>query len=182
MPEAREHLEGLVLGPRARRALWLVSLTSVLCSLVVRIVQRGEYYPGWDVLSMAQGLSLIATKTPREVLRHYIDHQYDPFQYWNFYGVLTVLLPGLLTHLLPWEHWCHVISLGITLLILWLVWKALRLGRDGWVILLAWGASSALLTQSLTGLVYISCCLSHALALYVVLSPALRQRWVRRCC
>ena len=50
--------------------------------------------------------------------------------------------------------------------------------RWAWVVLLAWGASGALLSFSLAGLPWVNGFLPHALALWIVLDARLRRRWL----
>jgi hypothetical protein len=79
----------------------------------------------------------------------------------------------------PWEYWNHVVTFAIFLLILWLISTAIGLGvSECWIILLAWGASSTLLSFSITGIPFVTSFLPHALALWVVLNSRLRQHWL----
>src|SRR5882724_12899963 len=76
-----------------RVALAGFALASVALSLTLRVVHRGPYYPGWDALGAAQGMLLVATRTPQQIARWYLDHRYDLGAAWNTYGVPHVLLP-----------------------------------------------------------------------------------------
>jgi hypothetical protein len=161
------------------RVLLPLAAASVVFSLGLRLAHRGPYYPGWEVLGAAQGLYLISTKTPWEILRFYIDYHYHPTHLWNVYGIPSVLVPGYLASLWPWEYWSHVVTFAAFLLMLWLILKAVDLRLvESWIILLAWGASSALVSFSITGIPFVTSFLPHALALWVVLNSRLRQHWL----
>jgi hypothetical protein len=140
------------------RLLWL-GLVSVVVSLVLRTLHRGQYYPGFDIVGAAQGLLLVSTKGPLEILRWYADYHYFPnFGLgWNAYGAPLVLLPGWLTAIIPWEYWAHVVTFVGTLLSFGLLGRAFGLRGPEWaVIVLAWGASSAMLSYSICGFAYLS--------------------------
>jgi hypothetical protein len=148
-----------------------MSALSVGVGLAVRVAHRGPYSPGWDFLGTAQGLYWISTRTPSEILSLYVANFYQMnFTVWSLSGAPVVLLPGALTALHPWEYWTHVVAFVLFLVSLALVRVALALPwAETWLILLAWGASSALLSWSLTGLAYATNFLPHALALVIVL-------------
>ena len=156
-----------------------MALASVGISLVARIVHRGPYYPGFDIVGAANGLFLLSTRSAwaavREVLyqsRHYS----APFPY---FSVLSALLPGALTTFWPWEYWAHVVTFALFLVTLGLILLATGVPfRNAWVVLLAWGASGALLSFSVAGIPWVTGFLPHALALWIVLDPRLRHRWL----
>src|SRR5262249_6024164 len=160
-------------------ARWALALASVGFSLVARIVHRGPYYPGFDVVGAANGLFLLSTRSPwaafRDVLyqsRHYA----APFPY---FGVLSALLPGALTAFRPWEYWAHVVTFLLFAATLGLILLATAVPlRNAWVVLLAWGASGALLSFSVAGMPWATGFLPHALALWIVLDARLRRRWL----
>jgi hypothetical protein len=166
--------------PARRRAQagWTLALGILLASLGLRIWHRGDYVPGWDVLSAAQGLHLVSTATPRQVLSWYLANHWSGDLFWNMYGVPSVLLPGVLASVWPWPFWNHVVTFAVSLAILWLLAAAFRLGwRHGWVVVLAWSTSSALVSQSVAGLAYLTCVLPHALAVCVVRRLRERPVW-----
>src|SRR5262245_52710420 len=147
-----------------------LGLVSVVVSLALRIIHRGPYCPGWDVVGAAQGLMLVATKSPLDLLRWYGDKHYDPTTAWNTYGAPVVLLPGLLSAIFPWEYWAHVVTLVGTLLSLVLVGRAFKLRGSEWaIIVLAWGASASMLSYSICGFPYFSAAWPYALALWLIL-------------
>jgi hypothetical protein len=150
------------------RALLLVfAVASVAVSLWLRVVHRGLYYPGWEVIGAAQGLYDVTTKTWGQILASLR----GPADVWNTFGIPSALLPGWLASHWPSEWWPHRVTLALTLASLALVARAF----DAWtVVLLAWGASGVLLTWSVTGFAYISAVLPFALAFWVV------QRWRER--
>jgi hypothetical protein len=148
---------------------------SVVVSLVLRVVHRGAYYPGLDVVAAASGLHRISTVDPREILRLIRDYRYDGM--WDVYGFIPTTVPGWLAWLWPSEYWPHVVTFATVAVSLWLVARALEMRRqDLWVVLLAWSASPASLSFSVAGFAYASCILPHGLALWIVLR--LRQRWL----
>ena len=155
-------------------ALALYAVASFALSAVLRVVHRGAYYPGWDILGAANGLFMVSTQTVRELAVHLATRPYDSLYAWDVEGILAVI-PGWLTAQWPSEYWAHAITPVVVATALWLLARAIDLRwRDGWVLLLAWGASSALVSWSITGLPYISCVLPYALALWAVL------RWQER--
>lgn len=156
-------------SPRARRVLWLVALGSVVGGLVLRVWHRGPYVPGWDVLGAAQGVHLLATSSAADVAAWYWREHWNPVVGWNLYGVPSVLVPGALATLWPWEGWNHVVTFAVAMSSGVILAAAVGLPRrDAWVALLAFGASPALLSQSVAGLAYVSAVLPHALALWTV--------------
>src|SRR5262249_26919848 len=61
-------------APRARdRMLRTLPVLTVTVALLVRIVHRGGLLPGFDLVGAANGMHLIATLTPLELLRFYRD-------------------------------------------------------------------------------------------------------------
>ena len=69
------------------RVIIIMGLASVSLALVLRILHRGLYYPGWDILSSAQGLRLMSTKTFSEMLQFYVSRYGDRFLVGGLYGV-----------------------------------------------------------------------------------------------
>jgi hypothetical protein len=163
--------------------LLLLAIVSVSVSLGVRVVHRGPYYPGWDVLGAAQGLLRVSTQTPSEILGFYATYHYRSIPAWNVYGAPIVLIPGWLASRWPSEWWPHAVTFAITVSMLWLLGRALELRRDEWaVLLLAWGASGTLLSYSVAGFAYITCFWPHALALWIVLRWQRRWLWTLALC
>jgi len=158
---------------------WGLALASVGFSLAARIVHRAPYYPGFDVVGAANGLFLLSTRSPWAAVREvfYQSRHYSaPFPY---FGALSALLPGALTALCPWEYWWHAVTFVLFGVTLGLIGRAVAVPlRDAWVVLLAWGASGALLSFSLAGLPWVNGFLPHALALWIVLDARLRRRWL----
>lgn len=155
---------------RGGRLLPLFAVVNVVVSLALRVIHRGPYYPGWDVVGAANGLHLVATMNLSELFAWYRAHQWDGNLAWNLFGVPVALLPGALTLWWPSEYWPHVVTFMLVVATGALLARALELGlRDAWVLLLAWGASSALLSYAISGFAYVSSGLPYALALWVVL-------------
>lgn len=180
---AAVHPPGSVSAIARGPARWLgrqlprFAVLSAAASLFLRVFHRGPYFPGWDILGASRGLFLVSTRTPREILRFYIDHHNDGSIGWNVYGVPLTLLPGWLASRWPSEYWPHLITLLIVLVSLWLLARAVALRPgESWIVVLGWGASSALLSFSVAGFAYISSILPYALALWIVLRQ--RRRWV----
>jgi hypothetical protein len=154
----------------------LVALLVVCYSLVFRALGRGDEYPGWDLIGPAHGLHLLSTKPVLEAAREVLG-SVRAFQYWTSKDSLVyTLVPGALGRWWPWPHWVHLLTLVLFLAALGFAARAadLRL-RDAWIVLLAWGASPALLSFAIAG-PFISACLPHALALTLVTVPGLRRR------
>jgi hypothetical protein len=164
-------------GPSARSSgarwwvlLWVVALAFVGTSLAVRVIHRGPYVPGWDILGAAQGLYLVETKTPAEILAFHRENVFHPTNVWNVHAAPVVTLPGLLASWWPWEYWNHVVTFTIVLVILTLTAAAVGASwREAPIVVLAWGASSTLLSQSVVGFAYVTGFLPYAIALYAVL-------------
>jgi len=105
---------------------WGLALASVGFSLVARIVHRGPYYPGFDVVGAANGLFLLSTRSPWAAVREvfYQSRHYSaPFPY---FGALSALLPGALTALCPWEYWSHAVTFVLFGVTLGLIGRACR--------------------------------------------------------
>jgi hypothetical protein len=159
------------------RWAWLVTGTLAAASVLLRVIHRGPYTPGWDVLGAAEGLYLVSTLSPREILDWYVTNHWNSQIGWSFYGVFSVLLPGLLASLWPWPFWNHVFAFVVTVAVIALLAVAFELGRrESWLVVLGWCASPLLVSQSVTGIAYVTCALPHALALCVV--RRLRDRWL----
>jgi hypothetical protein len=77
-------------------ATHLVALYAVLSlglSVGLRLLHRGPYYPGWDVLGAANGLFMVSTKTAAEILTEIRVRPYWHYYAWDVQGLLA-LLPG----------------------------------------------------------------------------------------
>jgi len=148
---------------------WLFTLSVVAASVAIRVWHRADVIPGWDVISVALGSWLTATNSLAENLSWQLQSLRKP-GFWNLYVAPAVLVPGALARWWPWLYWGHAVSFATTLATLALLASAFRLGwRGGWLVLLGWATSSTLVSQSLTGLIYVSALLPHALALWTVL-------------
>jgi len=147
---------------------WILPAAVVAVSLLLRVWHRGSLYPGWDVLGAAEGLRLIATQTPAEILAFLRVHHFDGSRSWNVYGVPLTLVPGALTWLYPWPHWASVTALVFTAAAFGLAaWAVLPPGQR-WLMLLAFGSSGALLSWAVCGFAYGSAFWPYAVALAVV--------------
>jgi hypothetical protein len=150
----------------------------VATSLVARVAIRDRYYPGWDIVFATQGTFVATTKSVREALALVV----DPTAFGSLSvprnSLLCALLPGYLGRLWPWEYWGHLVTLLLVVATLALVATAMTLpARRWWIVLLAWGASPALLSFSLAGFPWATAFLPHALALVAVLHPRVRRTW-----
>jgi len=155
----------------------VLALLGVAGSLLYRVSSRGPYHPGWDVLGSAHGLFVLSTDPPVEALARLVRGARD-FRYWNSTNsVPYTLVPGALGRLWRSESWAQWLTFALVLATFWLI---LRFGevplRKAWLLALAWGASSALLSFSVAGYPYATGFLPHALALVIVTSPWLRAR------
>lgn len=156
----------------------LAGILSVAVSLWVRVAYRGAYYPGWDLLGPAHGLYLVSTQSFWAALTS-VWHSTRHFHYWNHTNsVVYTLIPGYLGSLWPWEYWGHLLTFLLFVMALWLTMRAIDLPlRRSWILLLACGASPALLSFSVAGYPYITGILPHALALWITLHPRVRRSW-----
>lgn len=135
----------------------------------MRIVHRGAYFPGWDVVGAANGLRLVSTHSWRELLHYYEIRHFDPSLAWNVFGVPVALLPGFLASRWPWEFWPHVVTPCLVALSLGLLLRALAVrAADAWTCALAIGASPTFLSYTVSGFPYVSGILPWALALWIV--------------
>jgi hypothetical protein len=151
-----------------RAPLVLLAAGNIAASLLIRIWYRGSLFPGWDVMGVAEGVRLLATNTPSELLAYYRQFHGDLALWWNVYGVPATLLPAALNSLHPWLYWAHVSTFLCTAVAAALAARALPYeGRA--IALVALGASPALLSWSIAGFPYISAAWPYALALYGVL-------------
>lgn len=156
-------------GARVRTLVASYAVASLVLSLGLRLVHRGGYCPGFDVLGAANGLFMASTMTVAEIFAEVRIRPYWQFYSWNVQG-LPSLVPGWLAACWPSEYWAYAIAPAIVAVSLFLVARAVDLrGRDAWVIALAWGASAALVSWSLTGFLYVSSILPYALALWITL-------------
>jgi hypothetical protein len=164
-----------------RLDLWPLGL-GLLCvtaSLVTRVIHRGPYIAGWDLIAPTQGHFLASTRPFFEALSEAF---YQNRHYWLPFSVYSVpfsLIPGYLGRLWPWEYWVHVLTFLSFVASLLVILRAADLPlRDGGILLLAWGTSPMLLSHSLTGYPWASAFLPHALALWITMSRRLRANWV----
>src|SRR5713101_2294814 len=147
--------------------LWLLALglLSVSVSLVVRIVHRGPYFPGCDLLAAAQGYLLASTFSFWGALQDVFYQNRHYWLPWPMYSLPFSLIPGYLERLWPWEYWAHVTNFSAFVLTLILLLRAvdlpLRRARIG---LRGWGASPTLLSYSIVGAPWGSGFLAQALA------------------
>jgi hypothetical protein len=158
------------------RVRWLVALAIVASSLAIRVVRRGPYFPGFDVVGASQGLTFVASEPASEYLRQYRAYRHRRHPAWNVVAAPAVLLPGALARLHPWEYWPHVVTFGLFCIALGLLARALELGADEIpLLLLGWASSAALMSYSVVGFAYITNTLPFAMALWVVLR---RRHWL----
>lgn len=155
---------------RATRAVAWFAWASVAIGLLVRVMHRGPYFPGWDVVGTANGLHLVSTGTLGSLAAYYgTAHAYGTAA-WNVVGIPVALLPGLLTSWLAWEFWPHVVTGVIVACSVLVLCRALSVPwSERWTVVLAWGASPALLAFTLSGFPYLSNALPYAVALWIVL-------------
>jgi len=150
----------------------------VTVSLTARVIHRGPYVPGFDLLSAAQGTYNIATQKTADLLASVFANGFRTVGAWNVEGLPSTLVPGLLTTLWPWEYWAHVVTFVATAAALALLAHALRLGcRHGLLVVLGAGASSAFLSFSVTGFFYMSAILPHLLFLWAAMRARRRPLW-----
>lgn len=160
--------EPRALSKRAAGVVALLAAGNITASLLIRIWYRGSLFPGWDVIGVSEGVRLLATYTPAELLAYYRRFHGDVLLWWNVYGAPATLLPGALTNLYPSLYWAHVSTFLCTTIAAALAACAVPpAGRA--IALGALGTSPALLSWSIAGFPYISATWPYALALYGVL-------------
>jgi hypothetical protein len=157
--------------------LLAIGTASVAASLVVRLGHRGPYFAEWDLVAATQGHMLASTLSFWEALRevwYQNRHFWIPFP---AYAAPFTLTAGYLERLWPSLYWAHALSLlsFVTTLMLIAAATGLPVRRFGGL-LLAWGASSTLLSYAVVGYPWASGFLSHALALFVVMNRRLHTR------
>jgi hypothetical protein len=177
-PRTSEHAAGTPSAAPWGALAWALTGVIVVASLVVRIVNRGPYYPGFDLSGVANGLYVISTRASfADALAYVLRQSREYGAPFPHYSVLAALVPGYLTAMWPWEYWADVVTFAIVVASGVLLLLATRLPlRHGWVLLLAWGASPALLSFSITGFAWTSAFLPLAMALWITLDPRLRRR------
>ena len=159
---------------RVARVRWRVAawgaFASVGLSLLVRAVSRGRYYPGWDLLAATEGHFIASTQPLADGLRYLFEHNRRDALPFPLYSLPFTVVPGYLETLWPWEYWAHLVTLVTVILTLLLIVAATKLPWSrAWVVVLAWGASSTLLSFSLAGFPWASAFLPHAIALWIAL-------------
>jgi hypothetical protein len=157
-----------VITTRAVRIVTLLAAGNIALSLLLRVWYRDGFIPGWDLMGAAEGVRLLATLTPSELLDYYRRFHGDLVLWWNVYGAPVTLLPGVLTNLQPWLYWAHVSTFVCTALMAVLAARAIPSGGRA-AGLLALGASPTVLSWSIAGFPYISAAWPYALALWGVL-------------
>jgi hypothetical protein len=146
-----------------------VTVGLIAASLAIRLASRGGDVPGWDILSPADGLWYVATMSSRDLVRTVLA-TWDQQPWYNFGPkLIVVLLPGALTWWCPWSYWAIVVTAVSVAMALILLAVALDLRAAWWIIGIAWAASPAFVSHTITGLGHVTAILAHALALVIVL-------------
>jgi hypothetical protein len=146
-----------------------VTVGLIAASLAIRLASRGGDVPGWDILSAAEGLWYVATMSSRDLVRTVLA-TWDQEPWYNFGPkLIAVLLPGALTWWYPWSYWAIVVTAVSVAMALTLLVIALDLRVAWWIIGIAWAASPAFVSHTITGLGHVTAILPHALALMIVL-------------
>ncbi|MGR3218664.1 MAG: PA14 domain-containing protein, partial [Candidatus Anammoxibacter sp.] len=163
----------------ANLALLCLAVLSVAFSLIVRVVYRGAYYPGWDVLGPAHGLYLVSTQSFGDAFSH-VFHSVRHFQYWNHTNsLLYTMIPGYMGTVWPWEYWGHLLTFAFSAITMWLIIKIADIPlKSSWILFLALGSSPVILSFSVTGYPYITGFLPHALAIWIVLNKRIYKSWL----
>jgi hypothetical protein len=178
-------MEGDVAERDRTVGLWLLGLglLSVTASLLTRVIYRGQYVPGWDLIAPTQGHFLASTLPVWDAIR---ESWYQNRHYWLPFPAFSVpfsLIPGYLGRFWPWAYWVHVCTLASFIGTLVLIASVAGLPmRQFGILLLAWGASPMLLSHSVAGYPWASGFVSHALALYVTMNRRLHTRWLATAC
>jgi hypothetical protein len=148
-------------------------------SLLIRVINRGPYYYGWEVLGAAQGHFLASTRSIWGAVSEAFSQTRNPLLPTTVFSVPLSLIPGYLERLWPWEYWAQVLTFSSFMVTLGLILRVAEIPlRQGGILLLAWSASPMLLSYSVAGSPYAASFLPHALALWITMSPRIRTRWV----
>jgi hypothetical protein len=155
----------------------VLAFASLALSLLVRVILRGDYYAGWDLVGPTYGLYMLST-LPFLTALGQLGRAVVEFGYWNHTNsLLFTLVPGALTKLWPWEYWGHLLNFLLVAATFGVIRKLADLPRDQtWLLALAWACSPALLSFAVSGYPYATGFLPHCLALLVVTRPRLRER------
>jgi hypothetical protein len=172
-------VEPRLLDRKETRWLLLLGLLFVAGSLLVRVIHRGQYIAGWDLVAPTQGHFLASTRSVWGALTetfHQNRHYWLPF---SAYSAPFSLIPGYLGRVWPWQYWVHILTFLSFFITLMVILRAADLPlSNGGILLLAWGASPMLLSYAVTGYPWASAFLPHALALWITMSRRFRSRWV----
>jgi hypothetical protein len=160
-----------------RVALWAFALGSAGGSLLARVVYRGPYLFGWEILGAAHGQFLLAMEPFWSAVGR-IEWSSRHCWFWsNQCSLLYTIPPALLGSLYPSQHWAAVVTFALALATFAIVTRATGLrARDAWLALLAWGAAPELLSFAVSGYPAVTALLPQALAVWMALDERLRQR------
>lgn len=86
--------------------LWIAILLFT-ASILGRVLYRGVYFPGWDVIGAAQGQYLIETQGLWQAIKQTI-YETRHYQYWTpISSCLYTIIPGFLSIIYHWELWAR---------------------------------------------------------------------------
>ncbi len=155
---------------------WLTvfAVLALALSLFARVLYRGSYYYGEDILGPMHGLKMATT----ESFWNFLTDAFPRTRHYSYWGTINsalyTMIPGYLSLVFPWEYWAHLLTFLFCTLAVVIVGKTLGYTwKNSWPVLLAFGASAPLLTFSLSGFPRAAILLPHALVLVTVLSPSL---------
>lgn len=156
--------------------LWIAILLFT-ASILGRVLYRGVYFPGWDILGAAQGQYLIKTQGILGAAKH-IFYDSRHYQYWApISSWIYTLVPGGLNIIHPWELWTSLLTFILFLLILRLMFFIPKLGKQDFpLFLFSITGCSAFLSFGVVGYPFITGVLPHALAWLLIYHPKIRSR------
>ena len=152
-----------------------LAFISPLIAVLWRVIYRGYYYPGWEVIGPSAGLLVInelgiigAIKSFFYITRH--------CDYCGLQGIIYSFIPGIFAMVFPWEYWSHTFNFIMFTLSFWLCGVSFQLkGKEWGYLALILGSSATLMTYSISGSHYVSGIVPHSLALLVLLHPYFKK-------
>ena len=152
-----------------------LAFISPLIAVLWRVIYRGYYYPGWEVIGPSAGLLVInelgiigAIKSFFYITRH--------CDYCGLQGITNSFIPGIFAMVFPWEYWSHTFNFIMFTLSFWLCGVSFQIkGKEWGYLALILGSSATLMTYSISGGHYISGIVPHSLALLVLFHPYFKK-------
>lgn len=159
----------------SKKIFILLAFLSPLIAILWRVIYRGYYYAGWEVIGPASGLLVInelgiigAIKSFFYITRH--------CDYCGLQGITNSFIPGIFAMVFPWEYWSHTFNFIMFTISFWLCGVSFQLkGKEWGYLALILGSSATLMTYSISGGHYVSGIVPHSLALLVLFHPYFKK-------